>query len=59
MQIRKLKLKKKSYFSNQYITTVKILAINRSAKWLKAESKTKAIYKHYTLRHVSLKRSLK
>ena len=27
-----------------YITTVKILTINRSTKWLKAESKTKAIY---------------
>ena len=38
------------------------VAINRCTKWLKAESKTKAIYKiykHYTLRHVSFKRSLK
>ena len=39
--------------------TVKILAINRSTKCLKAESKTKTIYKHYTLSHVSFKKSLK
>ena len=59
IQIRKLKIKKKNYARNLYITTVKILAINRSTKWLKAESKTKTIYKHYTLSHVSFKRSLK
>ena len=63
IQIRKLKIKKKkNYASNLYITTVKILTINRSTKWLKAESKTKAIYKiykHYTLSHVSFKRWLK
>ena len=59
IQIRKLKIKKKkNYARNLYITTVKILAINRSTKWLKAESKTKTIYKHYTLAHV-IKRSLK
>ena len=48
--------------SNLYITTVKILTINRSTQWLKAESKTKAIYriyKLYTLSHVNFKRSLK
>ena len=59
IQIRKLKIKKKNYARNLYITTVKILAINRSTKWLKAESKTKTIYKHYTLSHVNFKRSLK
>ena len=63
IQIRKLKIKKKkNYASNLYITTVKILTINRSTKWLKAESKTKAIYKiykHYTLSHVTFKRLLR
>ena len=59
IQIRKLKIKKKNYARNLYMTTVKILAINRSTKWLKAESKTKTIYKHSTLSHVSFKRSLK
>ena len=54
IQIRKLKIKKKkNYASNLYITTVKILTINRSTKWLKAESKTKAIYKIY--KHYILK----
>ena len=50
------------YTSNLYITTIKILTINRSTKWLKAESKTTTvyrIYKPYTLSYVSLKRSLK
>ena len=36
-----------NYASNLYITTVKVLTINRSTKWLKTESKTKAIYKIY------------
>ena len=50
------------YTSNLNITTIKILTINRSTKWLEAESKTKAIYriyKPYTFSHVSFKRSLK
>ena len=47
IQIRKLKIKKRNYGSNLYITTVKILTINTSTKWLKVESKTKAIYKIY------------
>ena len=52
----------KMYSSNLYITTIKILTINRSTKWLKTESKTKAIYriyKPYTFSRVSFKRSLK
>ena len=57
-KLENLKFKKKNYARNLYITTVKILAINRSSKWLKAESKTTTIYKHYTLGHV-IKRSLK
>ena len=38
------------------ITTIKIVTINRSTKWLKVESEIKAIYriyKPYTLNHVS------
>ena len=44
---------------NLYITTVKILAINRSTKCLKAESTTKTTYKHYNLSHASFTRSLR